>query len=209
MVDPKYVVPLKKPCVYFDPEFLDEGTATAHYEDLLKNIKWEKTSKINRWVSLHHAQDLNDYQYRDAPGAAHLGFTHAIESIQKAAEEWYERQTGQNVEFNVCLLNYYESGQQRIGWHSDREEIGRTTPIASVSLGTPREFHIRHKTTGPMDRAVLNMPNGSMVIMENICQHEYLHSVPKQPRVAACPPSTAICHQRAQGKQFGLCIINR
>ena len=85
MVDPKYVVALEKPCVYFDPEFLPDDTAETYYQDLLKNIKWEKTSKINRWVSLHHCTDLADYQYRDAPGAAHLGFTPIITSIQKAA----------------------------------------------------------------------------------------------------------------------------
>lgn len=84
---------------------------------------------------------------------------------------------------NVCLLNYYENGQQRIGWHSDREEIGRTTPIASVSLGAMRQLQIRNKVEGPQDRAVLDMPNGALVVMENICQHEYLHSVPRQPSV--------------------------
>lgn len=184
MVDPKYVVALEKPCVYFDPDFLPKQTADEYFQDLLTTIKWEKTSKINRWVSLHHAKDLADYQYRDAPGAAHLGFTQTIEKIQKAVEDWYQQQTGESVEFNVCLLNYYESGQQRIGWHSDREEIGRTTPIASISLGTPRQFQIRNKTAGPQDRASFDMPNGSLVIMENICQHEYLHSIPKQPSIA-------------------------
>lgn len=181
MVDDKYVVKsLQTPCVYFDPDFLAADEATCFYDDLLKNIKWEKTAKINRWVSLHHSKDLSDYQYRDAPGEAHVGFTESIRAIQEKAQEWYFQQTDRRVEFNVCLLNYYENGQQRIGWHSDREEKGRTTPIASVSLGTPRQFHIRNKTSGPQDRAAFDMPNGSMVIMENVCQDLYLHSVPRQ-----------------------------
>jgi len=181
MVDSKYAVALKRPCVYFDPEFLPLDRATEYYQDLLQNIKWETTSKINRWVSLHHSLDLKDsYQYRDAPGAPQLGFTKSIEDIQIAAQDWYFNQTGQKVEFNVCLLNYYENGQQRIGWHSDREEIGRTTPIASVSLGTTRQFQIRNKVNGIQDRVTFDMPAGSLVIMENICQHEYLHSVPRQ-----------------------------
>ena len=184
MVDSKYVVALKRPCVYFDPEFLPPDVATECYDDLLQNIKWETTSKINRWVSLHHSLDLKDsYQYRDAPGAPQLGFTKSIEKIQVAAQEWFSQQTGQHVEFNVCLLNYYENGQQRIGWHSDREEIGRTTPIASVSLGATRQLQIRNKVTGPQDRIALDMPSGALVVMENICQHEYLHSVPRQPTV--------------------------
>jgi alkylated DNA repair dioxygenase AlkB/tRNA1(Val) A37 N6-methylase TrmN6 len=184
MVDSKFVVPLKRQCVYFDPDFLPPELATESYLDLLKNIKWETTSKINRWVSLHHSLDLKgSYQYRDAPGAPQLGFSTSIQRIQMAAQEWYCQQTGQQVEFNVCLLNYYENGQQRIGWHSDREEIGRTTPIASVSLGATRQLQIRNKVEGPEDRVALDMPNGSLVVMENICQHEYLHSVPRQSTV--------------------------
>lgn len=87
------------------------------------------------------------------------------------------------MEFNVCLLNFYEDGQQRIGWHSDREEIGRDTPIASVSLGATRSFLVRAKQDGVRDRVKLELSSGSMVLMENICQHLYLHSIPKQSEV--------------------------
>ena len=182
MVDPKYLVnELDTPCVYYDSEFLTIDEADALYKVLLTEIKWEKTPKINRWVSLHHVLDGDEnYKYRDAPGAAQVGFTDTIEKIRQRAQEWYENQTSEKVDFNVCLLNYYENGLQRIGWHSDREEIGRTTPIASVSLGTPRQFLLRSKENGITDRANLDLQNGSLVIMENACQMQYLHSVPKQ-----------------------------
>mmetsp|Transcript_27547 Transcript_27547/g.66205 ORF Transcript_27547/g.66205 Transcript_27547/m.66205 type:complete len:728 (+) Transcript_27547:2-2185(+) len=81
--------------------------------------------------------------------------------------------------FNVCLLNFNEDGQQRIGWHSDREELGRTTPICSVSLGATRQFLIRSKERWD-DQACLELDAGSLVVMENICQQQYLHSVPRQ-----------------------------
>jgi tRNA G10 N-methylase Trm11/alkylated DNA repair dioxygenase AlkB len=186
MVDSKYLVQsLATPCVYYDPEFLPEQDAEAYYQDLLKNIKWEKTSKINRWVSLHHEEGLDNYQYRDAPGAANIGFNEVLQKIKEQAEDWCFQQTSEQVTFNVCLLNYYEDGQQRIGWHSDREEIGRSTPIASVTLGTTRQFLIRSKEQGVHDRASFDLVNGSMVVMENICQHQYVHSVPKQPEVTS------------------------
>eukprot|EP00980_Cylindrotheca_fusiformis_P008616 scaffold1830_cov117-Cylindrotheca_fusiformis.AAC.15 len=179
-MDPQYLVALKTPCVYHDPTFLRTEVADVFYKDLLTQIKWEKTPKINRWVSLHHNLKGEDYKYRDAPGAAKEGFNETIDRIRKLAEEWYEKHTSEKVEFNVCLLNYYENGQQRIGWHSDREEIGRTTPIASVSLGASRQFLLRSKENGMEDRAALDLQNGSLVIMENVCQMQYLHSVPKQ-----------------------------
>ena len=107
-------------------------------------------------------------------------------SFNFQAEEWYNSRNPNNktkVEFNVCLLNYYQDGSQRIGWHSDREELGRSTPIVSISLGTSRQFLIRSKTDGIHDRASITMTNGSMIVMENICQLKYLHSVPKESEV--------------------------
>ena len=135
------------------------------------------------------------YKYRDAPGESIKGFPPIVRRLKILAEEWYNSRStnasssfqGEDdstapsrVEFNVCLLNYYEDGQQRIGWHSDREEIGRSTPIASISLGATRQFQIRSKTNGTHDRATVYMTNGSIMFMENICQLQYLHSVPRE-----------------------------
>ncbi len=178
-----------KPCVYFDDDFLNSTEANDAYEYLLRNTKWEKTAKINRWVALHEMRNVDStdesdgYKYRDAPGAPKMGFNDTILEIKRRAEEWYQRHSGKSVEFNVCLLNFYEDGQQRIGWHSDREEIGRDTPIASVSLGATRSFLVRAKQDGVRDRVKLELSSGSMVLMENICQHLYLHSIPKQSEV--------------------------
>ena len=92
------------------------------------------------------------------------------------------QQDGTTANFNVCLLNFYQDGHQRIGWHCDREEIGRTTPIISLSFGAEREFHIRSQTV-PTDRTIVNLTHGSLILMDNICQHTYLHSIPHQPSV--------------------------
>jgi hypothetical protein len=175
-----------QPCVYYDDAFLSTEEADKAYEHLLKNTKWEKTAKINRWVALHELQgddeDISDggYKYRDAPGASQIGFSETILDIKRRAEEWYQQKSGQSVTFNVCLLNFYEDGQQRIGWHSDREELGRDTPIASISLGATRTFLLRAKQDGVRDRSRMELTSGSLVVMENICQLLYLHSIPKQ-----------------------------
>lgn len=186
-IDPPYLVPLQTPCVYYDPDFLPQEDANAYYTQLKQETHWEKTAKINRWVALYNnsAEDETSppqqaYKYRDAPGAAIIGFTPTILKIKQAAEEWYNSKFSQKVVFNVCLLNYYEDGSQRIGWHADREEVGRTTPIASISLGATRQFLIRGKEHGVQDRVSLFLTNGSLVIMENVCQLKYLHSVPKE-----------------------------
>lgn len=122
------------------------------------------------------------YKYRDAPSES-IAFTDTVRRIGRMASEWYQQKTDKLVEFNICLLNFYETGQQRIGWHSDREELGRDTPIASVSLGTHRQFLIRSKTDGMHDRATIAMEDGSLIVMENQCQMDYVHSVPHEPNV--------------------------
>lgn len=200
-----FLLPLRTPCVYHDTNFLSEDEATAAYDDLLANTPWEKTPKINRWVTLmmdvpENEQDdsaaagggddekKRDYKYRDAPGAPLVGFPPIVHELKTKAEEWYNSKVvgvdgssdKKPVKFNICLLNYYQNGTQRIGWHSDREEIGRSTPIASISLGCTRKFLIRSKTDGVRDRASVEMTNGSIILMENICQYKYLHSVPKE-----------------------------
>lgn len=216
-----YLLPLQTPCVYHDPNFLPEKEAYDAYQTLLVETPWEKTAKINRWVTLMEVGEGEDsgtlddaknaaeaatqttpattklgYKYRDAPGDSIKGFPPIVRRLKIFAEEWYNSRntnasssslqqgddstTPSKVEFNVCLLNYYEDGQQRIGWHSDREEIGRSTPIASISLGATRQFQIRSKTNGAHDRTTVYMTNGSIMFMENICQLQYLHSVPRE-----------------------------
>ena len=177
-----YVVPLAIPCVYYYPHLIEPAEAAALYEELHKNVKWTKTAKINRWVALYEEEPENDYKYRDAPDRS-TAFLDAIRNVKTQVEDCYSRLTGKRVVFNTCLANFYQNGHQRIGWHADREEIGRTTPIASVSLGAVRQFLIRHKQHGVADRAALDLASGSVVFMENVCQREYLHAVPKQPDV--------------------------
>ena len=63
------------------------------------------------------------------------------------------------------------------------EEIGRSTPIASVSLGAPRRFLLR----GMSDRedcAAITLASGSLTIMENECQLRYVHCVPREQEVS-------------------------
>jgi len=186
-----HLIPLATPCVYYIPNVLLPTDAQTYYKTLHQTVSWEKTSKINRWVALYEDTDEDDshhaYKYRDAPPkqeqsepSQSISSNPTITKIKAEVETLYQGLTGQTVSFNTCLLNFYENGNQRIGWHSDREEIGRSTPIASVSLGATRTFLVRHKLNGSTDRASIDMEGGSVIFMENICQEQYVHSVPKQ-----------------------------
>lgn len=132
-------------------------------------------------------------------------FPTIVREIGQRAEEWYYQNIQQSstkpyndenddknntntnsnhrIHFNVCLLNYYQNGQQRIGFHSDREEIGRTTPVISISLGTSRTFYIRAKSNAVQDRTTILLQSGSLLCMENTCQQYYVHAIPKESHI--------------------------
>jgi len=116
-------------------------------------------------------------------------FPELVQQLRLKCQEWYALNHPHSItdaipSLNVCLLNFYEDGQQRIGWHADREEIGRTTPIMSISLGAERQFLIRSQTNGRTDRCSLTLRNGSLTMMTPECQLHYLHSVPKESEVS-------------------------
>ena len=78
-----------------------------------------------------------------------------------------------NYEFNICLANFYETGKNNIGWHSDNEEKGEIECIASISLGTDRTFAFKNKVTGETKRIILE--HCSLLVMDKGCQENYLH----------------------------------
>lgn len=89
-----------------------------------------------------------------------------------------------NFKFNICLANYYANGKNAIGWHSDNEEKGSTSCIASISLGAERLFTFRKrdiKNTDPPryeQSQQLFLSHNSLIVMGPGCQENYHHSLP-------------------------------
>ena len=187
---------LQVPCVHYDRTFLAQDDAKNLYEELQNSVRWEKSPGTNRMTALFGDDGL-DYRYRDMPSSGVLPWTPTLLAVKERVEAWccaklrqgtahggMAEVTGssEGIKFNVVLLNYNRNAQDRIGWHFDREEIGRTTPIASVSLGTERRFQIRHKRRHT-DATDIMLEAGSILVMENRCQQEYVHGVPRDPNV--------------------------
>jgi alkylated DNA repair dioxygenase AlkB len=80
--------------------------------------------------------------------------------------------------FNSVLLNYYRDGRDSMGWHADDEpELGPEPAIASLSLGQPRTFKLRHRNTG--ERRALALADGSLLLMAGRTQAHWLHALPR------------------------------
>jgi len=85
-----------------------------------------------------------------------------------------------DYKFNSVLANYYRSGQDSMGWHSDNEAEMDTALIASASFGGSRVFKLRNRMTNKKHDVELN--NNSLLLMYNL-QHNWQHSISKTKRV--------------------------
>ena len=100
----------------------------------------------------------------------------ALERVRDRAAEL----TG--AQYNAVLLNLYRDGRDGMGWHADDEpELGRDPVIASVSLGAPRRFCLRHRRQREL-KLDLELPHGSLLVMEGPLQLHWVHALPKTRR---------------------------
>lgn len=69
-----------------------------------------------------------------------------------------------------------------MGWHSDDEKsIEGNSAIASVSFGAERRFSFKHKQTKETISVLLE--NGSLLLMEDATQKNWLHGLPKSTKI--------------------------
>jgi alkylated DNA repair dioxygenase AlkB len=88
-------------------------------------------------------------------------------------------------EFNSVLLNYYRDGNDSVAWHSDDEhELGPDPQIASLSLGIPRRFELKHRTRNDPKVSML-LEDGSLLLMGSGLQRHWKHQLPKDAGITA------------------------
>lgn len=84
--------------------------------------------------------------------------------------------------YNSVLCNWYRSGQDSMGWHSDDEpELGAQPIIASLSVGGARRFLLQHRKIKAMKWSC-SLGDGDLLLMKGDTQKNYRHSVPKTAR---------------------------
>jgi len=101
-------------------------------------------------------------------------------ALLASMRERLERELG--LRFNSVLLNYYRDGNDSVAWHSDDEhELGPDPCIASLSLGAPRPFELRHRSLRSHGKRSLELGDGSLLLMGQGLQRHWQHQLPKQP----------------------------
>jgi len=99
--------------------------------------------------------------------------------------------------YNFCLLQFYPDGRAQLGWHRDGEaDLVPGATIASLSLGSARDFQMRWGNEGP---ATLSVPlgHGDLLVMEGRCQELTQHQVPVRRSVTG--PRVNLTFRRVHG----------
>ena len=157
--------------------------ASVLYNTLLNELPWQsdivtlfgKTHVTTRqivWMGDTEA----DYQYsghtRQTIPWSDIVF-HVKQHVEKALAEM-----GIMAHFNTCLLNYYPTGTDGMGYHADDEkELGHQPIIASLSLGATRKFVFKHKKT--QDKVALYLESGQLIVMHGDTQTFWKHTITK------------------------------
>ena len=85
--------------------------------------------------------------------------------------------------FTSVLMNLYNNGNDKMGWHADDEkELGTNPTIASLSIGATRRFDIKHKLLRELHYQ-FELTSGSLLIMRGALQHHWVHQIPVQKKV--------------------------
>jgi alkylated DNA repair dioxygenase AlkB len=170
--------------VDYCPNVLIRNEANRYFDLLLQKIIWENDDVII--FGKHIVTKRKVAWYGDSD------YLYAYSNTTKQALAWIEEllELKQIVEkltetkFNSCLLNLYHNGNEGIGWHSDDEEsLAPKSTIASLSLGAERKFSFKHKQTKQTISLVLE--HGSLLIMKDNTQTNWLHSLPKSDKITS------------------------
>jgi alkylated DNA repair dioxygenase AlkB len=159
--------------------------SAALFAALLGGIDWRteevlifgQRRRVPRLVAWHGDPDAH-YTYS---GTAHepSPWTAELSQVRARVEALTLRR------FNSVLLNRYRDGRDGMGWHADDEpELGRDPAIASVSLGAPRRFVLRHRRRKDL-LCNIELRPGDVLLMSGPTQHHWVHALPKTSRPVA------------------------
>ena len=173
-----------------DLGFVLEDSQTL-YQQLLDELPWQsdkvtlfgKTHITTRkivWMGDTSADDSLAYHY--SGHTREIMPWHPVVFHVKQLVEQKLSEIDVTAHFNTCLLNYYPTGSDGMGYHADDEpELGPQPIIASLSLGATRKFVLKHKTppTNGQSKVELHLESGQLIVMRGVTQQYWKHTVTK------------------------------
>lgn len=170
--------------ILFIRNFLSPTEAKKYFDLLLETINWKqeqisfygKTYPVPRKTAWYGYEGF-DYSYSGIKCTTEI-WTKELLEIKTAIEK-----ITLSEDFTGVLLNLYNDGNDKMGWHSDDEkELGINPTIASLSIGETRRFDLKHKQNKDLNYK-FELTSGSLLIMRGALQHHWVHQIPVQKKV--------------------------
>ncbi len=151
---------------YFPTAIADADAALARLDE---EIVWRDDMRARRTASFGRPYNYSGQSYSEAP------MPPTIRTIADVAGALAGH------EFNNCLCNLYETGSNRMGFHTDSyDELEDASWVAIASLGATRTLLFRsvdrtHQVGYPLG-------HGSILLMNGETQLNWMHAVPPEPQ---------------------------
>jgi alkylated DNA repair dioxygenase AlkB len=154
-----------EPEVKIHPGYLSPATATKLYNQLCTQIEWDERISARKTACYGLSYNYSGLVYEDKP--MHDLLVPICSQIEQTL----------GFEPNSCLINYYEDGRSKMGFHSDEiDNLEPGTEIIIISLGVERKLSFRSKANYE-DRCYYLLPHGSMLHMSQCTQEYWSHAI--------------------------------
>lgn len=172
----------------YDGEVEDYGNilspkeAEDYFQYFLEHLAWR-----NDEVKIHGKHIITA---RKVAWYGDGGYSYQYSGADRLSQQWdaelfklKQRVEGLvHAQFNSCLANLYENGQQGMGWHSDRDiSFQETTTIASLSFGIARKFAFRHIHS--KEKIEIWLQPGQLIVMRGHTQQFWQHTLFKSQKI--------------------------
>ncbi|ALM54640.1 alpha-ketoglutarate-dependent dioxygenase AlkB family protein [Halomonas huangheensis] len=172
---------LDSPPLHYLADFLPSAQADQLLNRLGLELDWQ-TPEVRVHGRLHPIPRqqvwMGDHAYRYSGQRFQPCAWHPLaDKLRQRIEQHLVTAQPGHWTFNSLLLNRYQHGEQRMGWHSDNEtELGEHPCIASVSLGAARPLRFRWKDRSHASFNVW-LEHGSLLLMGPGVQQQLEHAL--------------------------------
>ena len=168
--------------VIYYGKIMGHNKANEYYKKLMGKIAWRNDEAfifgkhiITKRKVAWYGDEEYEYSYSNFTKRA-IKWTKELLELKRAVEDISK------TTYNSCLLNLYHDGSEGMAWHSDDEkELVKGGSIASLSLGAERKFSLKHKQS--KEAVSLILESGSLLVMNDDTQTNWLHALPKTKKV--------------------------
>ena len=138
------------------------------FEVLKTSVNWDKSMVVRYTASFGEPYNYSQMSYPAV--SMHPLLIPLVEMLHEQLQ----------IYFNNCLLNYYQSGDSTMGFHSDdTSQLQAGTGVAIISLGASRNITYRHKKNHDIRHSFM-LTSGSLLYMNSAVQEEWMHGIRKQ-----------------------------